>query len=279
MITGTTFMNRFAYPTTRLRHIFRFILLPGALMAGGFAQNTQPPRSPDPSVLIWDIDLKLANDVPRNFRTTNDRPNDGSTEITATTGLSDLRASGSGEFSLKGLKALLARTHGPVTVFDLRQETHLFLNDLPVSWYASHDWANVGRTQADIEKHEAEQVESLKPGSDIEVRPGQPVKHGDSNSVTPQRVTVERASTEHDVVESAGAHYVRVAVTDHAPPLDSAVDEFVVAVRGLPQDAWAHFHCEAGLGRTTTFMALYDMLRNANRVSLDDIVRLPKNSQ
>jgi len=272
----TTFMNRFAYPTARLRYIFGFVLSPAALMTATFAQNNQPPRSPDPPVLIWDIDLKLANDAPRNFRTTNDWPNEGNTETTATTGLSDLRASGSGEFSLKGLQALLARTKGPVTVFDLRQETHLFVNDLPLSWYASHDWANVGRPQADIEKQEAQQVQSFKPGSNIDVRTGQPVKHGDGSSVTPQQVTVQHASTERNLVESRAAHYVRVAVTDHACPLDSAVDEFVIAVRALPQNAWAHFHCEAGLGRTTTFMVLYDMLRNANRVSLDDIVQRQK---
>src|ERR1051326_6570410 len=135
-------MNRFAHLSSRLWHICGFGLVVAAVGTAALAANNQPPRSPDPPVLIWDIDLKLANDGPRNFRTTNDWPNEGNTETTATTGLSDLRASGSGEFSLKGLQALLARTKGSVTVFDLRQETHLFVNDLPLSWYAAQ--AKVG---------------------------------------------------------------------------------------------------------------------------------------
>ncbi|MFZ1056194.1 MAG: hypothetical protein WAN79_11025, partial [Opitutaceae bacterium] len=54
---------------------------------------------------------------------------------------------------------------------------------------------------------------------------------------------------------------------------DEEVDRFIAEVRKLPAGAWAHFHCRAGKGRTTTFMALYDMLRNARTVSLLDIDR------
>ena len=224
-------------------------------------------------MLIWDVDGKLAAALPRNFRTTDDPLGANSGEkIPAKTGLTNLCASGSGEFTTDGLQLLLERTRGPVTVFDLRQETHIFVNELPVSWYVSRDWANVGRSQSAIVAGEAARVQSLKPGSEIAVRPGHPVKHGSANSVKPEQVTVERASTEQNIVEGAGAHYVRITVTDHTRPLDDMVDRFVLAVRALPENAWAHFHCEAGLGRTTTFMVLYDMLRNANRVSLEDIV-------
>jgi hypothetical protein len=248
-----------------------------SFLAPALAQNNHPVRSPETPVLIWDIDLKLADALPRNFRTTDEPLKAATSEaFPATTGLSELRVSGSGEFTPESFKLVLARTRGPVTVFDLRQETHIFVNDLPVSWYATRDWVNVGRSQSEIEADEGARVASLKRGSKIDVRAGQPVKHGDPNSVPPQPVSVERATIERNVVQSAGANYVRITITDHARPLDDEVDRFILAVRALPENAWAHFHCEAGLGRTTTFMVLYDMLRNANRVSLEDIVRRQK---
>ena len=258
--------------------VFAFPIIPATLLAISLVEKNPPvrPADADSPTLIWDIDLKLAGDLPRNFRTTEDPLKTNKGETAATTGLRDLRASGSGEFTPEGLKLVLARTRGPVTVFDLRQETHIFVNDLPVSWYASRDWANVGRTQSAIEADEAARVQSFEAGREIIVWPGQPVKKGNAGSATPQRVTVESASTERDVVGAAGASYVRLTVTDHARPVDEEVDRFVTAVRALPENAWAHFHCEAGLGRTTTFMVLYDMLRNANRVSLEDIVRRQK---
>jgi inositol hexakisphosphate len=256
--------------------IFVLLLAPVALWSATLVQKNPPvrPADADSPVLIWDIDLNLAKSLPGNFRTTDDQLKSNNREqLPATDSLAELHASGSGEFTADNLKLLLARTRGPVTVFDLRQETHIFINDLPASWFATNDWANVGRSQTAIEADETARVQSLKPGSEIAVRPGQTVKKGSTDSATPQRVTVERASTERDIVEAAGAHYVRITVTDHARPLDDEVDRFILAVRALPQNAWAHFHCEAGRGRTTTFMVLYDMLRNATRVSLEDIVR------
>ena len=267
-------MNLKSLPSTTQYLLSAVLLTPAVSFSAALVQKNPPvpPADADSPVLIWDVDQKLAAALPRNFRTTDDpiKGNDG--QIPSDTDLADLHASGSGEFTADGLKLLLARTRGPVTVFDLRQETHIFVNDLPVSWYASRDWVNVGRSQSAIVAGEAARVQSLKPGSEIAVRPGHLVKHGSANSVMPEQVTVERASTEQNIVEGAGAHYARITVTDHMRPLDDEVDRFILAVRALPQDGWAHFHCEAGLGRTTTFMVLYDMLRNADRVSLEDVV-------
>src|SRR4030095_1248502 len=127
------------------------------------------PADADAAVSICDVDQKLAKSLPRNFRTTDDLIKANKGQIPSDTGLANLHASGSGEFTADGLKLLLARTRGPVTVFDLRQETHIFVNGLPVSWYATRDWVNVGRSQDAIEADESARVESLKPGSKIVV--------------------------------------------------------------------------------------------------------------
>jgi hypothetical protein len=268
-------MNLDVHPSAGWHLVLASFLAPAAIFSATLVQKTPPipPFDADSPVLIWDVDPKLDKSLPRNFRTTDDPLKANKGQLPADTGLADLRASGSGEFTADGLKLLLARTRGPVTVFDLRQETHIFVNGLPVSWYATRDWANVGRSQDAIEADESARVESLEPGSKIVVRLGVAVKKPGVTPSTPQNVTVEHASTEREFVKPDHASYVRVTVTDHCRPLDNEVDGFVLAVRALPGNGWAHFHCEAGLGRTTTFMVLYDMLRNATRVPIEDIVR------
>jgi Inositol hexakisphosphate len=266
----------FVAPVFDRRRVSLLLLLAPAVVFSDTLVQKNPPIRPadaDSPVLIWDVDKKLAKSLPRNFRTTDDPIKANKGQIPSDAGLTDLRASGSGEFTADGLKLLLARTHGPVTVFDLRQETHIFVNGLPVSWFATNDWANVGRSQSAIEADENARVESLKPGSKIVISPGAAVKKPGVTPSTPENVTVEHARTERELVEPNRAASVRITVTDHCRPLDDEVDRFVLAVRALPKNGWAHFHCEAGRGRTTTFMVLYDMLRNAVRVPIEDIVR------
>src|SRR5438874_11149413 len=272
----TRVRNLMSLPSAVQGMLSVLFLIPSTAFSARLVQKNPPVRPADANspVLISDIDPKLAKTLPRNFRTT-DKPlksNKGD-QLPASNGLADLHASGSGEFTADNLKFVLAQARGPVTVFDLRQETHIFVNGLPISWFATNDWANVGRTRSEIEADESARVQSLKPGSEIAVRPGEAIKKADTASGTPQAVILEQASTEREPVEANRAAYVRLTVTDHARPLDDEVDRFIRAIRALPENGWAHFHCEAGRGRTTTFMVLYDMLRNAARVPMEDIVR------
>lgn len=232
-----------------------------------------PVRSTDAPALVWDLAPDVAPTGYRNFRTTSEplKAKSGAA-LPDLTGFAALHESGSSEFTTAGFKKMAARFTGPVVDFDLRQEDHGYLNGQPVSWYATNNWGNVGKTHDAIVAEERGKLDAFSAGSTVVVTDDS-VKKADAGDAAPRTsVKVAAAQSERQVVEAAGAHYVRLTVTDHARPTDAEVDRFVAAVRDLPPDAWAHFHCRAGRGRTTTFMALYDMLRNAPQVSLAAII-------
>ena len=245
------------------------------LPAAPLVQKAPPtaPADAAQALLVWDVAPDLRSALPRNFRTTDDKlvVKDGPDPSAA--GLAELHESGGAEFTAAGLELMLARLRGPVTVFDLRQETHLFVDGLPVSWFATNNWANVGRTHDAIVADESARVASLRPGTTLTVADDKAKKTEAGAAAPADTMTVAHAASEREVIEAAGARYVRLTVTDHARPLDGEVDRFILAVRAMPADGWAHFHCRAGRGRTTTFMALYDALRNARQVSIEDIAR------
>lgn len=231
----------------------------------------QPPADASSPLLVWDVAPELRDGLPRNFRTSNDPLKAKNGPVPAADGLVDLHASGSAEFTPAGLKLMIAKFSGPVTVFDLRQEDHLFVNGEPISWMATNNWANVGKSNEKIVASECARAAALKSGTQLDLADAR-VKKGTSDDAPSEHVKVTKVQTEAEVVADAGAAYVRLTVTDHARPLDEEVDRFILAVRAMPANGWAHFHCRAGKGRTTTFLALYDMLRNASHVGLEDIV-------
>jgi hypothetical protein len=249
------------------------LLLPLPLFAA--LEQKSPPTPPadaDKPLLVWDVDPALRAGLPRNFRTTNDpvRLTDG--PAPDATGLAGLRASGGAEFTAASLKLMLAKLPGPVTIFDLRAEDHGFVNGEPISWYATNNWANAGKTHAAIVADESGRLGAFVPGESCSLADDRAIKE-EAGVTPPEKITVVQTETEGQLVAADGAAYVRITVSDHARPTDAEVDRFILAVRQMPPGGWAHFHCRAGKGRTTTFMALYDMLRDAGSVALPDIIR------
>lgn len=51
------------------------------------------------------------------------------------------------------------------------------------------------------------------------------------------------------------------------------IDEFVSFFDTLPQNVWVYFHCIHGKGRTSMMLVMADIMRNAPKVALDDIIK------
>ena len=72
--------------------------------------------------------------------------------------------SGSKQFSENGLTLMKESidTNLPITIVDLRQESHGFVNGLPISWANSKNDANKGLTKAEVLADESNKLKSIK---------------------------------------------------------------------------------------------------------------------
>ena len=213
----------------------------------------------------WRLDEDPELAEPRNFRMASDdwhvAPED---EPPTREGLDNLRISGSAQCTAAGFASLYTKLSAaaapgaPIYDVDLRQESHGFADGLPVSWHKKNNLANEGKTPEEVALDEEERLAELAGVTTTFVPKGKTDK-GRVEAVTfaPQNV-----QTEKEVVEAIGFRYVRFYVTDRTQPDTETIEAFLDFVESLPRDAWLHFHCRAGHGRTTTFMAMYDMIRN-----------------
>jgi hypothetical protein len=226
---------------------------------------------------FWRIDAQDKAALPRNFRTTRsvyrqpDQKNGFQPGYVPTrAGLDTLDASGSAQYSVQEFgvmaKQLKQLAKGPVYIIDLRQESHGFLNGEAVSWYGKHDWGNVGKSHQAVLQDEKDRLQAAA-GKLVQVSPLNDRKE----AAALRFVRASVVMTEAELVKQAGFHYVRITATDHVWPSDANIDDFIKLYRQLPPQAWLHFHCEAGMGRTTTYMSMYDMMRNPS-LSLQDIL-------
>ena len=224
--------------------------------------------NPVPSKQI--IDVTNENVLPLKFRTTKDVVNENKSEGVDLTGLNDLNMSGSKTPSENALKLIKESTSGyKLYDVDLRQESHGILDGMVISWYGERDDQNRGLSEEEVLTDEKNRLKKIKEAghAEFDVLPkGKSVDIKEVNNIT----TVQ---TEEELAESLGIGYIRIQVSDHYKPEAEHIDQFINFVNGLPDNAWLHFHCRGGAGRTTTFMCMYDMMKNAKKVSFEDIVK------
>ena len=161
-------------------------------------------------------------------------------------GLDTLRVSGSGQPSPAGLalvkeEILKKAPEGTeIWIVDLRQETHFYADDAAMIITDSDNTANRGMSTEEVLLLEQETIRTLAGGE----------------------LAGKNLFTEQQAAEALGMHYVRFAITDHYFPEPDMVDEIVRFYHALPENAWVHFHCRAGHGRTTSLCLMFDILRN-----------------
>lgn len=169
-----------------------------------------------------------------------------------------LRMSASATFIPNAVKELAKpakKSKAQFYVFDLRQESHGYINDKPVTWASEHEWSNVDMNHDEAIQRERRLLMDTSMGSKIAGK------------------VVQSTETEESVVRSRGFEYVRLTVTEHLRPSDNEVDRFLVAVHAMPEKSWVHFHDRDGKGRSTMFMVMYDMLRNAKSEAIETIIK------
>ena len=239
------------------------ILLMGAVQAAAKQEEA-----------VLRLDAKPGAVFPRSLRFMTDTFTKSLQPVPSRQGLDKLRCSASAEFSGSGLSLIrdkirtAAGSDAVIYVVDLRKESHGFVNgDIPVSQYMKKNRGNTKLKAAAVKQAEGKWLQSLV-GKELTFVP---MGKTDTKLFSACSVKVEKVETEEALASRLGMRYKRIPLTDQMAPTDDEVDAFMAFYKSLPKNAWLHFHCHAGHGRTTTFAVFYDILSNPD-VALEDIV-------
>lgn len=223
--------------------------------------------------------LKMTNEaiLPRAFRTTNSPFKKNIEPLPSRAGLEKLHISGSAQFSEKSFEVIVEKLGNPkpLYIIDLREESHGFLNGNAVTWYGYRNRDNRGKSLEEITAIEQNLLDKALKSKDITLYKVSEKDEATGGFINPKPVpiVVVSSETERSLIERLHHHYIRLPSADHEAPSDSIVDLFITTMLALPKDRWIHFHCSAGVGRTTVFMSMLDMMYNAKDVSFEDIMR------
>lgn len=207
--------------------------------------------------------------------------------------------SGSSQFSVQGLEELqgLLKERGYnedghyLVIVDLRQESHGFVDGHAIRWMEpedrvqlEYDWINLGKSHEQVIDAETNLLATLQGSKPVYSTYEKDVENGkEVHKLFPFNglVTADKTMSERELVERelGAGHYIRLTIPDHKKAeSDKEIDLFLAeldrvldAAGKKGQKPWLHFHCAAGQGRTTTFMALYDLYIHLSKLSPETI--------
>lgn len=176
-----------------------------------------------------------------------------------------LNISGSAQFKPSQLENLKKSINVLDTyIIDLRQESHGFLNDDAVSFYSPIKLLNNGFDSEETLTREKADFISIKPGIVENIF----TEFGSFLKV----ITVEKSQIEINVVKNASLNYVLFSTRDGFIPAPEMVDSFVAFVVKTPPTTHLHFHCDNGEGRTTMYLAMFQMMKESSKKTLNKIL-------
>lgn len=83
----------------------------------------------------------------------------------------------------------------------------------------------------------------------------------------------EWLQSEEAEAKAYGFDYISAPIGSRYVSSAEAVDKFVAVIDSLPPGTWIHFHCERGNGRTSLALTMFDIMKNAPQVALEDIIK------
>lgn len=190
-------------------------------------------------------------------------------------GLDRQHVSGSGQFGKEGFTDIIncikkTDFKGGIVVFDHREEPHAFLeNGIPLSLYARADAYSIGKSWAELEAVERRFIQKIASQKNVRIHQITDKEEGVVTDTKTFLSPVRDVYNEKYLVKDLNGHgYVRIGITDHHRAMDDDLDDIIKTFDALPMGTWKHFHCRGGKGRTTTGMALFDIVSNHKNASL-----------
>lgn len=147
----------------------------------------------------------------------------------------------------------------------------------PLKWWSGEDPRGKA-TVGEIHAEEANLIKGIPPNSSIAVFGNHDIdptiENGEAYEILYKLdINAAKVYTLQQLVEKRGMVYHRGIDNKFGPISWECIDQLVGILRNIPEGEAVHFHCKKGQSRTTIGMVIYDMMRNAGRITGQEIIK------